>query len=49
MLLLFPRGDRPDVTTLRATVTGTERIAVTNTLGEEDPRCHKALSCCVTG
>ena len=35
MLLLFPRGDRPDVTTLRATVTGTERIAVTNTLDEE--------------
>lgn len=43
MLLLFPRGDRPDVTTLRATVTGTERIAVTNTLGEEDPALPQGI------
>jgi len=34
LLLLFPRGERPDSAVLRQTVLGSERLAVTSTLGE---------------
>ena len=43
MLLLFPRGERPDVATLLTIVSGTERTAVTNTLGEDDPALPQGI------